>query len=286
MSAYQGITNRIIELIESKQALPWKKPWHSVAPVNAVSNRRYRGINRLVLSAQEFFDPRFLTFKQALELGGHVRKGQRGTSVAFWRFPDEQEQQLKQVPKVICRQFTVFNVEQCDGLGLPPVQQHNQNVDALEAVTRMIDGFSNRPKIVFTGERAFYSSKFDLIHVPPAQAFESCEAFFQTTAHECSHSVWHPDRLNEPSLFEGVEFGSAPYAFGELVAEISASFLCGEFEISNQTPQSAAYVKSWLRALKNNPAWIVKAAAKAEKAADYILGRTEEKALSPEEVAA
>ncbi len=274
MGAYAAITERIICLITSEQQLPWHKPFRVMAPINTISKKPYRGINRLVLSTAGFSDPRFLTFKQALDLGGHVRKGEKGLPVVFWKFERDADSEDRK-NSVVCRSFTVFNVEQCNDLDVPEFEAPQVNPDAIKATHDLVDAYKNGPRIKWGFDRACYSPKEDLVWMPKQEAFESSESCFGTLAHELTHSTMHESRLNRKPAAP-VKFGSEDYSAEELVAELGAAFLCGDFGIHTQVTQSAAYVKGWLRALKNDRSMIIRAAARAEKAADWILGHREE----------
>ena len=278
VSIYSDITNRLIDKMQESGALIWFKPWRSVAPVNGASNRKYSGINKLILSTSGFADPRWFTYRQCSDLGGYVKKGEKGLPIVFWKASDEEERLLGK-PKFISRTFFVFNSEQCIGLNLPEIATPTFNADALKAIDKLILGFGDAPPIKWGAEQAYYSPKLDVVAIPHKLAFVSSEACFATLAHELSHATGHSSRLNRTSITEPISFGSEVYSQEELLSEISAAFLCGEFGIQNTITQSAAYVQGWLSALKNDPTMIVKAACQAQKSADWILGRSSEQSV-------
>jgi antirestriction protein ArdC len=289
MNTYEIVTERIINLLE-QGAIPWRRPWSAAgAPRNLVSKKDYRGINFFLLSATKYVSPCWLTLKQASELGGSVRKGEHGQIVIFWKVDqgtgpkndadaenfDECEKSRR---RFVLRFYRVWNVEQCelpqavlDRLPKIDIHQH----DPIEAAERIIANMPNPPEIEYGGTKAFYSTSADRIMLPPRRLFISAEEHFGTWAHEASHSTGHPKRLNRDSVAEAAPFGSPVYAGEELIAELSAAYLCAEAGISPAViDNEAAYIKGWLSKLKSEKRLIVIAAAKAQKAADYILGRS------------
>lgn len=182
---------------------------------------------------------------------------------------------------VIYRFYKVFNAEQCEGLELPkaPVKQpvfssyDATSVDAVELVGNVLSAYKTCPEIKYGGNNASYSPQKDLIRLPEAQSFFRSSGYVSTLFHELVHSTGHQDRLKRKSLLSVDGFGSHEHSKEELVAEMGAAFLCGELGIESEIVQSAAYLSGWLKALGNNPQWIVSAASQAEAAADYILGR-------------
>ena len=282
MSVYDIVTERIIQQLEAGVA-PWRKPWTSSEPSNFVSKKAYRGINVFLLSCSGYASPYFLTYKQATQLGGQVRKGEHGHLVVFWKWnnpvrkldkQDEDTPQAKTRNAPILRYYTVFNVEQCDGLTLP---ETGRTIEPLEAAEAVVSGYTDAPKIQ-GGQQASYSPTQDTVTMPARNTFESAPAYYSTIFHELAHSTGHKSRLNRKEVAESViSFGSNDYSREELVAEMGAAMLCGKAGLNETVPQSAAYLKHWLGRLKEDSRLIVMAAASAQKAADWILGQRPEK---------
>jgi antirestriction protein ArdC len=285
MNVYEIVTEKIVSLLEHG-VVPWRRPWTSTGlPRNLVSKKPYRGINYFLLSASKYVSPFWLTIRQANELGGHVRKGEESTIVVFWKVEDLDDQtedldageDKKARRRFLLRYYRVFNLEQCELPQavldkLPKIETHQH--DAIEAVEKIIAGMPNPPEIVREGTKAYYSPITDRITLPPRELFETAAEDAATTLHELSHSSGHERRLAREGITEVAPFGSPVYSREELVAELSAAFLCAEAGISNAVIENqAAYVAGWLKALHSNAKLIVHAATQAQKAADYILSR-------------
>ena len=268
MSVYEIITEKILEQLE-RGTIPWRKPWSVIPPQNAVSRKPYRGINALLLNSLAFESPFFITFKQARDLGGFVRKGERGFPVVFWTFV-EKEGEEKRIP--LLRYYTVFNLSQVDGMKAPTVEP--RAIRPIDRCEEILSSMPNPPSIAFGGNRASYSPAADRIALPCRERFNNIEEFYSTAFHELIHSTGHKKRLSRSGITEDVvSFGSDSYSREELVAELGASFLCGNAGIATATVQnSASYIASWLSALQNDKRLIISAAGQAQKAVDYVLG--------------
>lgn len=274
-NVYKIITDRILDQL-NKGEIPWRNPWNGISgfPKNLVSKKEYRGVNVFLLSAQAFGSPYFVTFKQAKDKGGSVKKGEKGTPVIFWKAVKKQNPSPEDVLKgrdkyFMLRYYTVFNVTQCEKLDYPKPEIKEFN-PILEC-EKMIQGYMDCPEITYGGDRAFYSPTFDKITMPDKGVFHSSEEFYSTIFHEMVHSTGHEKRLNREGITNPIKFGSHDYSFEELIAECGAAFLCGHTGIHNKTIEnSAAYIQSWVKKLQNEPKWIVEAAAKATKAVDLI----------------
>ncbi len=285
---YEQITERIVTLL-AQGTVPWHKPWKARTglPRNFVTKNPYRGINVFLLLAMSYESPFWLTFRQVLQLGGTVRKGEKSCPVVFWKqtiFEDKKsgEQQKKRM----LRFYHVFNVAQCDGLktSAEPVEKYvNGFIKPDEIVAQM----PQRPDIKHGMTRAFYSPREDCVSMPARERFERAEAYYATLFHELIHATGHESRLNRATLTEKAGFGSNPYCKEELIAEMGAAFLCGQAEIVERTiDNSAAYLDGWLEQLRNDKTLIVQAAAQAQKAADFILGRKSHEAPASDAQAA
>ena len=283
---YQEITDRVLHQLE-QGSVPWVQPWDGARsplglPVNALSGRRYSGINILILwdavTTRTFGSQRWLTFKQALSVGGHVRKGEHGTTVCYAdRFiPKEERTRASEEgdePNSIpfLKRFTVFNVEQCEDLPksiLPqsPPLAEREIVPAAEALI-CATGADFR----IGGGEAFYHWGEDFIRVPDQAAFFDQINFYRTCCHELGHWTGHASRLARDLAHR---FGSEGYAREELVAEIASAFLCASLAIQ-PTVRHADYIAEWLKILRNDNRAIFQAASMASKASDFILGFVE-----------
>jgi antirestriction protein ArdC len=284
-SLYDEITNRIISELEGGR-VPWVQPWGTSAakaplamPKNGATGRPYSGINVLILwgSVIEHGFPiqRWVTFRQALGLGGNVRKGERGTTVVYAdRFiPDNEKRRAQETGEEaqsipFLKRFTVFNLAQCEGLpddlavAVPPPAPGliEPRVEALIKAT----GIDFR----IGGDRAFYMPELDYIQVPPPRAYFEPINWHRTALHELGHASGAAHRLNRD--LSGSP-GSKKYAFEELVAEMNAAFCCASLGIV-PTVRHADYLASWLDVLREDNRAIIRAASQASKAADYILG--------------
>lgn len=274
---YQLVTDRIMEQL-AQGVVPWRKPWKggSEMPRNLVSGKAYRGVNVFLLHCWGG-SPWWLTYKQAEQLGGQVRKGSKGMPVIFWKMAESKEQtkdgEPKQIP--VLRYYTVFNLEQIDGIDAPQEDaEPTHPFTPIEAAERIMRSMPNPPPVVYNRSRAFYRPREDMVHLPERKRFEAPEEFYSTAFHELIHSTGHEKRLNRRSLTETDGFGGHEYSKEELVAEFGAAFLCGHASIEAATlANSAAYIGNWLKRLKDNRRWAIQAAGQAQKAADFILGR-------------
>ncbi len=281
-SVYEVITNRIMNQLECGVA-PWHKPWKARGknglPRNLVSGHEYRGINVWILLSSGYASPHWLTFRQARELGGHVRQGETGFPVVYWKFGKREVHdgdEIIEKPSVLCRYYTVFNVDQCEGLRIKPAQpaDNEPQVQPIEACEQVVSSWKQKPLIHHGGDRASYNKLQDCIRMPSRESFDNAEEYYSTLFHELTHSTGHPARLNRPTLTEFERFGDANYSREELVAEMGAAFLAGYCGIENRViSNSAAYLASWLEVLKSDPRMVLIAASQAQKAADLILTR-------------
>lgn len=286
---YKQITTRIVEQLE-QGVVPWKSPYFSTTgfPRNFSTQKEYRGINVLLLGGQRFTSPYFLTFVQAKELGGHVRKGERGFLVVkFGTYSKDeelpaQEETVKQ--RGYLKAYTVFHASQIDGIEFPkldslPELTVTEKTDRARAI---IEGMPNRPPIQEGSAVPCYQPATDSVHMPESRYFVSEEAFYSVLFHELGHSTGHHSRLARKSLLDNKGIGATGstarkiYAEEELVAEMTASFLNARSGIiESEIENSAAYLKNWADAMrcKDAQSWVVRAASEGQKAADYILGR-------------
>lgn len=285
---YDEVTARIIAELEAGR-VPWVQPWGRPdgcgtagpapgLPRNALTSRSYSGINILILwgAVIEHGYPSqgWLTFRQALEAGGNVRKGERGTTVVYAdRFVPEDEKRraaetgedAQAIP--FLKRFTVFNSDQCENLPEDVATAALPVPEGLiePAVEALIEGTGIDFRI--GGNRAFYVPAHDYVQVPPPQAYFEPINWHRTALHEIGHASGHHKRLNRD--LSG-SFGSKKYAFEELIAEINAAFCCASLGIV-PTVRHADYIRSWLNVMREDSRAIVRAASQASKAADWIL---------------
>jgi antirestriction protein ArdC len=274
VNAYDRITGQIIALLE-KGTVPWHRTWKASTgwPRNLITHRPYRGINVLLLHCMSYESPNWLTFRQATMLGGTVRKGEKACPVVFWKrltVGEKDDSEKRQIP--LLRYYSVFNLAQCDGL--KNVAAPNGAELAPSKPEDIVTNMPQRPAIKDGFTRAFYSLREDYVGMPARERFSRNEEYHATLFHELAHSTGHESRLNRSTLTEQAGFGSDPYCKEELIAEIGAAFLCGHAEIAERTiDNSAAYVAEWLKRMKDDTKLIVHAAAQAQRAADFVLGR-------------
>src|ERR1035437_3935832 len=273
---YEQITERIVALL-AQGTVPCHKPWKARTglPRNVITQKPYRGINVFLLLAMSYESPFWLTFRQALQLGGTVRKGEKACPVVFWKQTTlEDKKSGEQQKKRMLRFYHVFNVAQCDGLEncTAPVETPGNGICQPED---MVAHMPQPPLIKHGMTRAFYSPREDCVGLPARERFERAEGYYATLFHELVHATGHETRLNRATLTEKAGFGSNPYCKEELIAEMGAAFLCGQAEIAERTiDNSAAYLNGWLEQLRSDRTLIVHAAAQAQKAADFILGKS------------
>jgi antirestriction protein ArdC len=280
--AYATITACIIAALD-RGTVPWRQPWRSRGHRNATSGRAYRGINMLILGLtaleRGFDDPRWLTYRQTIAKGGHVRRGEHGTQIILWKWITREESQADEVAArfPLVRLYTVFNAVQCDDVALPLLDGEYQ-FNPLERAEAIVARFTDGPGIAHDADCAYYAPARDEVHVPPRHAFGAADAYYATLFHELSHSTGHASRLNRAGFEAGAApFGSETYSREELVAEFGSAFLCQEAGIDpSRLEQSAAYIAAWLRALHEDRRLVLVAAGQAQRAADYILGRAVE----------
>lgn len=296
---YQLITDRIISLLEQGVA-PWHKTWVASggenAPKNLISKKEYNGINYFILSAQGYESPYWLTFNQAKDKGGHIRKGEKGTPVVFWKITEKENMKGEIDPKTgkvkkekffLLRYYTVFNVEQTEGINYPkPEKVEVSEKERIEKAEAIINNMPNAPKISFGGNQAFYQPSTDRVQVPAIEAYEHTEHYYGTIFHELSHSTGHKSRLDRKGISETHHFGDKEYSKEELIAEMASAFLCGRCGIEEVTlNDSASYLQNWINVLKGDKRLVILAASAAQKAANYILGKQDDKEEAEEQVA-
>lgn len=273
------ITNEIAEALEAGVA-PWVRPWEtskgapiaSGFPTNGHTGRLYRGVNVLVLLAaagnRGYHDSRWVTYRQAQEMGGTVRKGEKGTGIVFWSFPVREvenpttgEIEKKTIP--FARAYTVFNVEQCDGLTLADLPVEENPGTAADRIAE-----DHAMTVIRGTNHACYIPATDVINVPAIEAFDSEAAYASTLLHELVHSTGHAKRLDRTF---GHRFGDEAYAAEELVAELGSAFLCARLGVEGRL-QHAEYLGHWAKVLRSDKYAIFTASKAAQAAMEFLLG--------------
>ncbi|KTD70017.1 DNA primase traC [Legionella santicrucis] len=295
---HQVVANQIIESLKTRTA-PWLKPWepgtgNGQVPYNPVTGKRYRGINVLYLMVNQSDDNRWLTYKQAQSMDAQVRKGEKGTTIQYWKFHEEQTKYddagkpvldehgnpLKvqvnlERPKVFYT--TVFHASQIENM--PELIAKEPDWSLIERAEKLLHN-SGTTIIHSEADRAFYRLSTDSIHLPPKEQFKSAANYYATALHELGHWSGHPSRLDRDL---GHPFGSDAYAKEELRAEIASMLLGAELGIGHDPSQHTAYIKSWIRVLEDEPLEIFRASADAEKIVNHLcaLEQTQDIQLAP-----
>ena len=285
---YSIVTEQVIAALEAG-TVPWHKPWSAEIglPRNLSSGKPYRGINPFLLGceaiARGFESPYWVTYKQATERGGHVRKGESSSLVVFWkrldpvkvrRNPETGEDEATLGASMVLRYFRLFNVEQCDEIEYPSVESKRHDWDGIAECENVVSDYLRRgPLLVEGGARACYQPSADKVFMPERDRFENAAGYYSTIFHELTHSTGSAKRLARKDLLEFHAFGDSSYSREELVAEMGAAMLCGVVGIEQLTvANSAAYLAHWLDKLRSDKRLVVTAAAQAQKAADLIRG--------------
>lgn len=274
MDLYAEITNRIIEQLNSG-IIPWKKPWIGTGrAVNYVTGKPYSLLNQMLLGKPG----EYASFKQITNAKGKVKKGEKSSMVVFWKWipiKDEETGEVKEIP--FLRYYNVFHIDQCEGLKSKHEKPMPENPASADAnAENIISDYLSSSGVLFhheAGDRAFYRPSTDSITLPLVEQFKETAEYYSTAFHEMVHSTGHKSRLDR---LEKAGFGSEAYSKEELIAEIGAATLVShaKLETSDSFRNSAAYIQSWLKVLKDDKRFVVSAAGKAEKAVNFILGIT------------
>ena len=275
LNVYEIVTKQILEIM-AQGIIPWKKPWNAKgAHRNLITGKQYRGINVFLLSCSGFSSPWWLSFKQAGEKGGKIRKGEKGKQIVFWKPLIAKDIETGKEKKIfMLRYYTVFNLEQVEGIEAP-LEAETIALEPIAEAERIVSEMQNRPKIEEAGgNKACYYPGLDFVQMPNFQDFDEAEKFYSVLFHELGHSTGHESRLARKEVGACSRFGSDDYSKEELVAEMSAAFLCGEAGILPATVEnSVAYLQSWAKKFKEDVKMVVNAAASAQRATNYILNR-------------
>ena len=276
---YQIVTDQIIKQLEQVNPDDYNQPWFCVgnSPVN-LRGTAYRGINHILLSHSGHQSNIWGTFKQWKEKGCHVRKGEHSQTVVLWKFFDETDEEGNATGKtsaVMTRYYKVFNSEQVEGEYARTVEQNFRdkllNHDPITQAQSFVDGYLNNECLPLrNSDRAYYrAGSPEYIALPELGQFYSPEHYYSVFAHEIIHSTGSRKRLDRD--LSG-KFGSEKYAFEELVAELGSAMVCGTLGLEQKPREDhAQYIKSWLTRFRSDNKFIIQAASKAQKAADYAL---------------
>ncbi|MGI6656302.1 MAG: zincin-like metallopeptidase domain-containing protein [Desulfobulbus sp.] len=290
---HERVAEQVIAALEAGTA-PWIKPWKPgqipTGPINAVTGKPYRGINRMFLGMAGHSDPRWCTYKQALELGAQVRKGQHGTTVQYWKFREEHllrdadgnpvldEQGRKKYtvmelerPRVFYA--TVFHASQIENMPPLPPREPLSEWERHQQAERLLNA-SGAAIFHDQANRAFYRLSTDEIHLPERGQFPTPDGYYATALHELGHWTGHKTRLDRDLANT---FGSQDYAREELRAELASYMLGSDLDIGHDPGQHHAYISSWIEALQDDPLEIIRAARDAEKIREYIMELEREK---------
>ncbi len=266
------LTDKVIEQLEQGR-VPWRKPWNADTwPHNAVSHKVYHGFNVIRLGSSGMPHSGWLTFNQAKKIGATIRKGEHATPVVLWKFLEVADkndpEKIKTVPML--RYFSVFNTSQLDGTGKLDLSIGATNIPTVDSAESIVYGYADHPPIIYDLlGAAHYRPDKDEVHMSPRDTHVSASEFYHTLFHELSHSTGHESRLNR-NFEKRVAFGSEDYSKEELIAEMSATMLDSMAGIDPDITNSAAYCRSWLAKLKDDPGMLLSAAGKAQKVVDYI----------------
>lgn len=273
---YQMVTDRIITELE-KGLIPWEKPWTGVrgGAYNRITKKPYSLLNQMLLK----HPGEYATFKQWVDLGGHIKKGAKSEIIVFWKILEKEEtngkgeKEKKNIP--VLKYYNVFHISQVDGV--EPLEKPFEEVTPIEEADKIIIDYVTREAINFReckSDKAYYSPTSDIVVVPLKEQYKHINEFYSTTFHELTHSTGHKNRLNRLETGMIAAFGSETYSKEELVAEMGAATLLNilGIETTKTFRNSTAYIQSWLQVLKNDNKFVVSATGRAEKAVNYILG--------------
>lgn len=285
---YNVITNIFIKALE-ENTVPWKQPWTTTGLARGWKGNEYRGVNALIVTLSGRPGP-FATKRQIAAAGGTVNKGECYIPIVFWKFLKDKENPDKRIPLI--RFYQVYCIQtQCTGVTLPKWAQKVKDAQdsatndhtgttPVQAFNDILAGFKNAPPVEYGYDHSAYLPYRDRVELPDMNAFDCPESFASVGFHELIHSTGHEKRLKRFQKDDGpAMFGSTSYSKEELVAEIGSAMLLAKCGIEHKatTENSKAYVKNWLRRLKDDPSLIVWAAGRAQKACDLITGYVYEK---------
>ena len=267
---YEIITNRIIEGLQTKKT--WLKGWISQMPKNAITKKTYSGINLLLLSLNDYSSPYFLTYKQARQLKGYVKQGEKATIIIYWKIKETEKNlengEIKKEAVPILRYYKVFNLKQCEGI---EIKENKEEFNPVEKCEDIISNYKDKPEIK-QGQPCYINS-LDLIRIPNKNDFLSKEEYYSALFHELTHSTGNEKRLNREGVAKAVNFGSDKYSKEELIAELGNAFLCATGGIANKViDNQQAYINNWIDVFRKDKKILIQASRQAQRSTDYIIG--------------
>jgi antirestriction protein ArdC len=286
-TVYSKVTEAIIARLD-QGVIPWRQPWQctAIAPKNAFTHKAYRGINALLLSGFEI--PQFVTYHQAKEMGGTVKKGAKSLPVVFWdviyKAADGSKVDRSAWLTVhrftggstvrFARYYNVFNVKDVDGITVvTPTAPERDLISSISHCDELVSGYATCPAIRTAGSEAYYSPVMDMVTMPKMEHFDSAEFYYAVLFHELVHSTGAANRLNRPGVAQVNTRDKVKYSFEELIAEFGSAFMCASANIDK--PQllenTVSYIQGWRKYLAENPNAVLQAASAASKAANYIM---------------
>lgn len=288
MNVYEMVTARVMEQMKSG-IIPWHRPWTGVVDgaINYVTRKPYSLLNQMLLGR----DGEWLTFKQIKERGGSIKKGASAGMVVFYtKFTytkdtrkDDRTIVAEEHEIPVLRYYNVFHISDCTGIESKMDTQPKNETKPIERAEEIVNGYVTREQgLKFQNDkpsnRAYYSPATDAVVVPMISQYKDAEEYYSTTFHELTHSTMKKSRCDREADNKMAAFGSKDYSREELVAELGAAYLCTNAQLNNEKcfRNSVGYLQGWLRALANDSKMIVWAASRAEKAARYIMGETNE----------
>jgi len=288
MNNYERITAAIQNEL-AQDLPPWRRPWRTLRasgasgiPQKAISGRAYRGVNALLLWGRQDIDTRYVTYRQAQELGGYVRKGEHGSQVVFWQkrhyTARDESGEEEQRDSLLMKVYTVFSLSQCEHITLPKAKSDPAPLPPPPTIAMVYNTL--RTRIEHGGDHACFVPSQDKVIMPRPEAFSSPDAYAATALHELTHWTGHESRLNRQF---GKRFGDLAYAAEELVAEIGSAFLCAALGVDSALEHHASYLAHWKQLLAADSRAVITAASKAQAAADYVLAKIAAPAAAPAE---
>ena len=272
MNVYEQVTDNIVSMLEQGDVPPWRKEWSGEAlaiPHNGVTGHQYQGVNvwNLMMTgwAKQYTSSQWATYKQWSDKGGQVRKGEKSTVAVFFKPLDKIDDSGNEYKLHIARAFHVFNKDQVN-IDTPSEKPQILTRDEVELAGLSLQ-LANSLAVNVSEGAPCYIPSLDSINMPRFSSFTNGGAYFSTMAHECSHATGHSSRLDRKF---GKRFGDDAYAMEELVAELSAAYICAKYGIGYDIEQHASYLSSWLKRLKEDNKAIFTVAAAAQRAADHI----------------